>query len=285
MENEQNIKSLFCALMTQIYRRIFGSLYLHVPSFPRLHQPIIDRGAYVLRLSRSSFAISLYRYPKMEREDEEFLRHFLKSGMTYIDVGANIGTTTLMGAYAVGSTGKAIAFEPHPATFRDLTKSVALNRDLAPRITLVHTALGDTIGQSHISDLLDNDTNYLGVAGIPVAITTLDEALKDIPHVDLLKIDVEGYEKHVFLGAKETLAKTDAIYFENCEPNFQRFGYSVDDLFELLGAAGFSVYTVDKQNTFSLTEEHKGHRCEKDYENLVALARNAYCERFVHRNL
>jgi FkbM family methyltransferase len=75
--------------------------------------------------------------------------------------------------HAVGSTGKVVAFQPHPATFRNLEKSVALNKGLAPRITLVCSALGDTTGETHISDLLQNDINHVGTIGITVANTTL----------------------------------------------------------------------------------------------------------------
>lgn len=272
MDSELSIKFLLRALLTQIHRRIVGSLYLHVPFFDRVYQPIIDRGPYVVPLSRCRFAVKLYRHPRLARDDEQFLQHFLKPGMTYVDVGSNIGTTTLMGAHAVGSDGEVIAFEPHPKTFRELEKTIALNKDLAPRITLVRSALGDNTGEAHMSDLLDNDINHIEPTGVPVPITTLDDAVQDVPHIDLLKVDVEGYERNVFLGATRTLAKTEAIYFESCEQNFRQFGYSADDLFEILADNGFSVYTVDSED-FSLREASNGRRCVDGFENLLALPR------------
>ncbi|MET0698658.1 MAG: FkbM family methyltransferase [Mycobacterium sp.] len=271
MESDQSIKFLFRALVTQIYRRLLGSLYLHVPLIDRIFAPIINRGPYRIRLSRSRFAVVLYRHPKLVREDEQFLQHFLKPGMTYVDVGANIGTTTLMGAHAVGSEGEVVAFEPHPRTFDDLQKSVALNQALAPRIRLIQSALGDEDGETHLSDLLENDVNHIVAGGIAVPITTLDEAVRDIPHIDLLKVDVEGYEKNVFLGATDTLARTDAVYFESSESNFEQFGYSADDVFDILSARGFSIYTVDRTD-FSLREAPRGRRCLDGYENLLALS-------------
>ena len=63
--------------------------------------------------------------------------------MTYVDVGANIGTTTLAAADAVGADGTVIAFEPHPRTFRDLADNVALNHALVQRISLIAAAVGD----------------------------------------------------------------------------------------------------------------------------------------------
>lgn len=268
-ENLLGINALLHALITQIYRRIVTALYVRIPPLRRLRPLVVDRGKYLLRFSPTRFAIALYRYPSLPRDDEAFLSNFLKPGMTYVDVGANIGTTTLAGAAAVGPTGTVIAFEPHPGTFRDLSDSVALNPDLAPRISLIRSAVGDTVGTAHISDLPENDVNHIHPGGIQVQMTTLDDELEFTQHIDLLKIDVEGYEKNVLQGAKRTLAKTDAVYFESCEANFAGFGYSSDDLFDLLHESGFCCYTVDPAD-FTLAEVEKGRRCVQGYENLLA---------------
>lgn len=264
------IRFLFRTLTTQIYRRSIAALYVYAPWLLRVHRPVIDRGAYRLHFSPCRFAIQLYRYPALRRDDEQFLSHYLKPGMMYVDVGANIGTTTLVAADAVGATGTVIAFEPHPRTLRDLSASVALNPDLAARICLVGAAVGDSTGSARISNLPENDVNHIDGEGIPVPMTTLDEELAGIPHINLLKIDVEGYEKNVLLGAAATLGKTTAVYFENCEANFAQFGYSGDDVLDLLAASGFACYAVDPL-AFRLTEVAKGHRCEQGYENLLAL--------------
>ena len=263
------IKTLFQALIAQIFRRSVTTVYRWIPSLMRLHRPVIDRGRYLLQFSPTRFAMLLYRYPALRRDDEQFLSRFLEPGMTFVDVGANIGTMTLAAANAVGHSGTVIAFEPHPGTFRDLSGSVSLNPELASCISLVASAVGDTTGSARISDLLENDINHIGDNGIAVPMTTLDVALEETPHIDLLKIDVEGYERNVLRGASRTLAKTDAIYFENCEANFAQFGYSVDDIFELLKAAGFDCYAVDPTD-FRLTEVGQGRRCAQGYENLLA---------------
>lgn len=263
------IRALSRELITQIYRRLVASTYQHFPVLLRIHRPVIDRGRYLLALSPTRFAIQLYRYPLLPRDDEQFLEYYLKTGMTYVDVGANIGTTTLAAAHAVGATGNVISFEPHPGTFRDLSTSIALNPELASRITIIASAVGDVPGQAAISDLAENDVNHIDNCGIAVPITTLDEALKTLPHIDLLKVDVEGYEKNVFEGATRTLSKTDAVYFESCEANFSQFGYSVDDLFDVLSAQGFSCYAVHPGD-FSLTRVGYGRHCMQGYENLLA---------------
>ena len=252
------------------FKRSVALAYLHIPFLEWIYRPVVDRHFYKLYLTRGLLSSVIYRFPEIRREDDLFLTHFLKPGMTYVDVGANIGTTTLAGAYAVGEQGRVIAFEPHPRTFRYLTDSVNLNPGLAKRIMLKHLALGEKKGKTHISDLLMNDINHVGNEGIPVELTTLDDALKDVPHINLLKIDVEGYEKQVFLGAQKALSKTDAIYFEICEPNFSRFGYTADDLFDILEGAGFTIYAVNESN-YARTQVHKGYRCFEGFENLLAI--------------
>jgi FkbM family methyltransferase len=263
------ISQLVRALVTQIYRRIIAGCLLHFPVLLRLHRPVIDRKIYRLLLSPTRFALLLYRYPWLPRDDEQFLAHFLEPGMTYVDVGANIGTTTLAAAHAVGPAGRVIAFEPHPETFRNLSASVTLNPELACRISLIDSAIGDALGTTCISDLPEDDINHIDPEGIPVAMTTLDHALADLAHIDLIKIDVEGYEKNVLAGARETLAKTDAVYFENCETNFAQFGYSSDDLFDMFAKSGFVCYAVDSSD-FGLSEVRKGHHCIAGFENLLA---------------
>lgn len=268
-ENVLGIRALVRELITQIYRRAVVFIYQNVPVLLRVYRPVINRDRYLLRLSPTRFAIQLYRHPSISRDDERFLANYLKLGMTYVDVGANIGTTTLAAAHAVGATGTVIAFEAHPGTFRDLSANVKLNPDLAAQITVVASAVGDVPGKAAISDLPENDVNHIDNCGIVVPMTTLDEALDSLSHIDLLKVDVEGYEKNVFAGATRTLSKTDAVYFESCESNFAQFGYSVDDLFDLLSAQGFSCYAVQLDD-INFTKVGHGRHCTQGYENLFA---------------
>jgi FkbM family methyltransferase len=260
-------------LLTYAWKRMVGFFYVRAP-FPftlleLVYRPTIDRGTYRLRMSRSPMSTMFYRSPRMYREDEAFLKHYLKAGMVYVDVGANIGTTTLCAADIVGEHGTVLAFEPHPKTFNHLKENVELNPALAQRVSLHNIALGADEHMSYMSDMLANDENFIGSSGVPVFMTTLDKALAKVLHIDLLKIDVEGYEKNVFLGATKTLSKSAAIYFENCEANFSRFGYCAQDIFDILHAADFSIFLIKKD--FQLEKIPTGYRRTKGYENLLAL--------------
>lgn len=210
----------------------------------------------------------LYRYPELVREDETVIASLLKPGMTYVDVGANIGTTTLAGAIAVGLSGQVYAFEAHPQTAQGLQKSIEVNPTFKNTITVKHVALGAEVGVTHVSDLDMDDLNFVTDEGIEVPISTLDKELAEVGHINLIKIDVEGYEKFVFEGAVKTFEKTDMIYFESSEPNFGRFGYTLDVILEQLNQAHFTVFSIKGDQKI---EVKKGYRNYGEYENLLAV--------------
>lgn len=77
--------------------------------------------------------------------------------------------------------------------------------------------------------------------------TTLDEQISAIQgRIRLLKVDVEGYEMFVFLGASKTLARTDYIYFEVYDLHFMPLGYSTAKLLQMLQSHGFCFYRIDE---------------------------------------
>ena len=113
-----------------------------------------------------------------------------------------------------------------------------------------------------------DDLNFLTNQGIEVPLSTLDHELSSYKHIDLIKIDVEGYEKFVFEGAREALKKTTYIYFESFEPNFARFNYTLDDIITQLHEAGFTIYSYSKTHKKEVT---LGYRNTEEYENLLAV--------------
>lgn len=254
--------------LSHVGKQFVGFLYLTFHVLVKIYQPIIHRGNYHLLMTPTLFSVLLYRYPDLDREDEEVISSLLKEGMVYVDVGANIGTTTLAAAHAVGNSGHVYAFEAHPVTARGLQKSVNINHHLKNRVTVRSVALGEKVGVTHMSTLDMDDLNFVTTEGVEVRMSTLDTELENIERIDLLKIDVEGYEKCIFDGAVETLTKTDKIYFESFEPNFRRFGYTLDAILQQLQNASFVVYSI-KGGQYK--EVYKGYRNEDMYENLLAV--------------
>lgn len=206
----------------------------------------IDRGLYRVRFSRSAMSLAMWRAHDYWRQEEAFFRSRLLPGEFVIDVGANIGVNALLSAALVGPTGKVIAIEAYPQTFRYLQENIALNG--FSNMVAYQYAIGANSGVTRFSrGLRDDSTNHVDEDGpIEVPLVSLDELLaEETREIDLLKVDVEGYERFVFAGASKTLARTKAIFFEVSERNFERFGYRTADVLQVLADCGFASYVVE----------------------------------------
>ena len=201
--------------------------------------------------------------------EETFYRRYLRPGDVVVDVGANFGLTTLAAFSTVGPTGQVHAFEPHPRIFRYLLRNIALNHAEAV-IRPYNLALGDRAGTVFLTDLRADDQNTVSreATNVRVPMATLDETVTALPHIALLKIDAEGYEKFVLEGATDTLARVDCVYFETYDPTYSAHGYRLGDVLDLLTAHGLDVRRLDSSgSTIPLT----GGETFNEPENLVAV--------------
>lgn len=178
-----------------------------------------------------------------EFEDMAFTLRFLRPGDLFVDIGANVGSYSLLAA-AAGA--RSIAFEPVPSTFKALTDNIRLNglsdqidaRQIAigaRRETLIFTSDEDTM--NHVAG-----SNEEGKATVQVDVQTLDEALGD-QHPILLKIDVEGFESNVLEGGHSTLESTRllAVILE-LNGSGRRYGFEDADVHGAMLRFGFAPY-------------------------------------------
>lgn len=140
-----------------------------------------------------------------EDKDLAIVSKLLKPGQTFIDCGANIGLWSLTASAAVESDGKVISFEPNPVTADKLKSNIELNQ--VKNIKLYNSAVGSLNGTVFFE--CNNDHNISSIVkeqknSIEVPIVTIDSILQD-RKVHGIKIDVEGYEMEVILGAKQLL--------------------------------------------------------------------------------
>ena len=180
-----------------------------------------------------------------EFEDMAFVLHFLRPDDLFIDVGANIGSYTVLAT--AGAKAQCIAFEPGAAAFAWLERNVQLN-DIAARVELHRCAVGARAGSVALTR--DGDTvNHVVIDPAAdtaptetVFMTTLDETLAGRVPI-LLKIDVEGFESEVLNGATQTLA-VPALHGVLLELNGsgRRYGHADADLRRRLEALGFEEY-------------------------------------------
>jgi FkbM family methyltransferase len=222
----------------------------------------INCGLYRIRFFPSAVSLVKWLNPSFGADDEKFLCKILRPNDTVIDVGANIGTISLACASLVGEKGRVIAFEPNPRTFGFLKKNIRLNN--FTNITPHNCAVGDKKGVVCFSDQKHDDQNRITSEGRHnVSLITLDEQLSSIKgRIRLLKVDVEGYEKFVFLGALKTLERTDYICCEVFEPHFAAVGYKTSDLLRILKDSGFCLYRIDEGCKYiAIDTDYMPERC------------------------
>jgi FkbM family methyltransferase len=142
-----------------------------------------------------------------------FLLHFLRPTDTFFDIGANVGSYSILSAGHVGAT--TYSFEPVPSTFELLGSNRLLNPN-QEKWHLKQMALGDN--PSAVIFSTDRDTENAVVAEdypgekLSVEVDTLDAFCQSAYVVPAyLKIDAEGFDENVVLGGKQILADSNVI--------------------------------------------------------------------------
>src|SRR5215216_2104855 len=149
-----------------------------------------------------------------DRAERQLLRRTLFGGAVVVDAGANIGVHSRFLSRCVGPTGLVHSFEPSPENFRRLQSAT---RKLS-NVRLHRAAVGERTGVTklYVSDKLNVDhRTYPGEGesrgALDVEIITLDEYFKPGERVDLIKMDIQGYELQALRGANRVLTDNPAV--------------------------------------------------------------------------
>jgi len=134
----------------------------------------------------------------------DFLKTYLKEGMVFVDVGANIGSHAINAARLVGATGSIFAFEADPDTYRLLAANIQSNG--LRNIVLKQTCVSDQVGTLSFYKHKDSAKSSIVDRGEKLSVTlpsdTLDNLIPAETKIDILKVDVEGAELSVLRGAR-----------------------------------------------------------------------------------
>ena len=160
--------------------------------------------------------LALFLQGTYEEGTVHFLQQALKPGDTFLDIGANIGWMTLVGARAVGQEGRVIAIEANPHTLPILQHNVELNQAIC--VEIYGVAVSDEPGTARLfenwnvnrggASLLSQDDT----PGIEVQVETLDRLFDPETRLAVVKIDVEGLEPQVLKGGSHWFAKQQPIF-------------------------------------------------------------------------
>lgn len=196
----------------------------------------------------------------VERAEQIFYLNYLREGMTVFDVGANVGELSLLFSRFVGASGRVHAFEASSKAFARLSSvCCAAGRR---NIILNHLALSNQAGSArlHVYDddylswssqalrpLEDYGINVKPVALEEVEATTVDLycSQREVAMIDLLKVDVEGAELQVLLGARDMLQqkRVRCVVFEFGQTTFD-MGNNPDEIEDYLTGLGYKLRNI-----------------------------------------
>ena len=183
-----------------------------------------------------------------EFEEMSFLLHFLNEADTFYDVGANIGSYTILAAGVCGA--KVFSFQPVPSTFYFLKENLRVNK-LEEFVNPFIFAVGAAKRNIKVTDTFDTVNHVMDEnevyqnPGIDVPVVSLDD-LTTNGFPALIKIDVEGYETEVLNGMNAILKEPTlkAIIIELNGSGY-RYGYNENLIHEKLLKHAFLPYTYE----------------------------------------
>ncbi|WP_343636886.1 FkbM family methyltransferase [Fluviicola sp.] len=193
-------------------------------------------------------------YFHCKTDSSDYLLDYLEKSTVIFDIGANIGQTAFNMSLVQQSKGLhpvIYAFEPYPKTFGKLERNIGNNPALI--VKAYNLGLGSEKGSLHMMQhnawnsggfRMTSDTSN----SIVVPVISLDEFVSEnqIPAIDFIKIDVEGFELEVLKGARQTIRRFRPVIV---------FEYSVENILAQQGNIPEALDELVKNNYKISTKE------------------------------
>ena len=218
----------------------------------------------------------------------DFYKKLSHDGGLIIDIGAHTGDTTVPMALAVGKKGLVLGLEPNKYVYKILEVNAGLNKDKTNIIPLCFAATAEegtfTFNYSDASycnggflDQIENQKHRhrfeLDVQGKNLEKYLLENHKKDLPKLDLIKIDAEGYDKEIL--------KTLPNIIKDYQPNlmiecYKRLSAAErDELFDVVDNYGYDLYYLEnfEDGGERVKIEKEDMHKQKHFE-MLALPRN-----------
>ncbi len=182
-----------------------------------------------------------------EANTNQWMMASLRSGSTFVDVGANLGYFTLFGSRRVGPRGRVIAFEPMDNAFSYLRRNV--ERNALENVTLEKVAVSDRVGElpmaAHPTNMGDSWLDVNGGLGPVVSTTSIDAYVGDAC-VDCVKVDIQGFEGLVMHGlARQIASNLDLIIvLEYWPEGLKRANWEASQLLNLIDSHRFQKWDL-----------------------------------------
>lgn len=177
------------------------------------------------------------------------LTRVLMEGMGVVDIGSNIGYFLLLEARLVGDRGRVIGLEPEPSNYQYLLENI--RRNGYANVLPINAAAGSQPGTGVLHVAYQSNWHSLRTPpwkirqASEVQVVTVDEVVTGsaMPHVDLIRMDIEGYEVEAFLGMRGTLRRWAPRLLVELHPHLLDHG-SLMRFLDMAGDLGYEVESV-----------------------------------------
>jgi FkbM family methyltransferase len=199
----------------------------------------------------SLLGLALTRQGCHEAGMRSTLHHFLGPGKTFVDLGANEGYFTVIAARLCAPGGRVVAIEPQQRLLQVISDNVKLNS--SPGVHVVNAAVTHTSGLAtlHLTastssggSSLHNPCKY-PLPTQQIATLTLGELLdrEGLSHIDLMKVDIEGFEYEALLGSPEVFRehRVAAMALELHPSILAARHKPCEDILQMLAACGYEM--------------------------------------------
>jgi len=192
-----------------LLRFLFWQLQVGFSSGELIIKPFIGNVKFYARKGLTGITGNIYT-GLHEFDDMAFLLHFLRPDDIFFDIGANVGSYTLLASGICGAN--SIAIEPVENTVALFSKNIELNK-LENKVTLINAVAGAAASTIVFTQNEDTGNHVVSATELrtdcaELPVITIDSLLiRGVPA--LIKIDVEGYETEVLKGMEETLNRVD----------------------------------------------------------------------------
>jgi FkbM family methyltransferase len=191
-----------------------------------------------------------------EYEDMKYVLDTLKVEDTFVDIGANLGSYTILAGKVVGAN--CVSIEPVPQTFQRLQDNILINK-IHKNVQAYNIGLSDQEGELYFTCNADTENHVVESereGTLKVKVKKLDDLLRNVS-ARIIKIDVEGYELPVLRGAIESLESSslESIIIE-LNGSGRRYGFDENEIINLLKSRNFipCKYNVDSKKLIPITE-------------------------------
>lgn len=218
-------------------------------------QTVLTRHGFRMELDLSDWlGQTVFALGEYEAPTTSIFQQVLKPGSVFIDVGAHVGYFSALAARIVGENGRVYAFEAIPENAKMIRKNAQINRFENVRVesVILSDQPGSLIfhygpeGHSGVSSIREVSGSSRHVE---MKAERLDQFMSQITQVDLIKIDVEGAELRVLLGAQRILKKYRPALIIEVTPAFlEELGDSETRLMGLMDELGYTRKNIITEN-------------------------------------